>query len=307
MKQIYLHALFGLFMLLATPGIAQNLVKGVVLDKKTKQVLPGITVVIRGTEAGTTTDREGSFQLAMPSDTATLHFESIGFKRKNLAVKAGDSIIVKLPTGCIIDYFYVPYIGLSLNSGLPHTPFGGQLTLFQPYLFTTSSMQPAARAELEYRAGARASYRSATLAIDELLSDCNWNVDVAAELSRLHLNRPGVTFSRRSIGANVTWNRHRWPVWLAAGQGQEMREGSGAWRSGMEVGSQYYMRITRRHYVQLLGRVAWWQSTWQWQGSAEYQYKRYALATTYRQAGNYYREVGLRLEVKLYIRKQQAQ
>ena len=70
------------FLLLATllrVGLAQTrTVTGRVTDQKTGEGLPGVTVLVKGTTTGTSTDADGSFSLAVPPAGATLVFSSIG-------------------------------------------------------------------------------------------------------------------------------------------------------------------------------------------------------------------------------------
>lgn len=58
--------LFSLSMLFAyaTNGYAQNMVRGVVTDV-TGDPLPGVSVVVKGTTTGTTTDIDGRYSLSM--------------------------------------------------------------------------------------------------------------------------------------------------------------------------------------------------------------------------------------------------
>ena len=53
-------------------------VSGRVTDQKTGEGLPGVTVLVKGTTNGTSTDAEGSFKLSVPQVGATLVFSSIG-------------------------------------------------------------------------------------------------------------------------------------------------------------------------------------------------------------------------------------
>lgn len=70
------------WLLLATllqAALAQTrAVSGRVTDQKTGEGLPGVTVLVKGTTNGTSTDADGSFTLAVPQAGATLIFSSIG-------------------------------------------------------------------------------------------------------------------------------------------------------------------------------------------------------------------------------------
>ena len=60
------------------------IIKGVVKDSK-GSVLPGVTVIIKGTSVGTATGIDGNFSLNLvKQDTATLLFSFVGMKTKEV-------------------------------------------------------------------------------------------------------------------------------------------------------------------------------------------------------------------------------
>lgn len=99
-KKIRLHVCFSLF-LLALPStmFAQTgSIKGVVLDAETKESLPGVNVLIRGTSFGSATDFNGVYDIRAirPGDYA-LEFSYVGFERKlytGIKVEEGKTTIL---------------------------------------------------------------------------------------------------------------------------------------------------------------------------------------------------------------------
>ncbi|MBC7570239.1 MAG: SusC/RagA family TonB-linked outer membrane protein [Spirosoma sp.] len=89
MKQLIYTSLWVLILsgtLLATVIQAQDRrVTGVVLSTKDKQPIPGVTILVRNTELGTTTDAKGEFTLNVPPN-ATLVFSSIGFAGQTVTI-----------------------------------------------------------------------------------------------------------------------------------------------------------------------------------------------------------------------------
>lgn len=69
------------------------IVTGVVKDA-TGETLPGVGIHIKGQEGAFGTDGEGKFEINIKTKTATLTFSYIGFKTKEIKVKAGDNITV---------------------------------------------------------------------------------------------------------------------------------------------------------------------------------------------------------------------
>ncbi|EDM35480.1 putative outer membrane protein [Pedobacter sp. BAL39] len=71
-------------------------VTGIVIDSKTKQTIPGASVVLKGAAAGTVTDKNGRYTIAVPNDEATLVFAFIGFRKQEVNVGGRRSVDVVL-------------------------------------------------------------------------------------------------------------------------------------------------------------------------------------------------------------------
>jgi len=70
-------------------------VKGVVADGQNNP-LAGVTVRVKGTTLGTTTDQDGKFTISVPDNKAVLVFSFIGFKAQEITVGEGRSFNVAL-------------------------------------------------------------------------------------------------------------------------------------------------------------------------------------------------------------------
>jgi len=70
-------------------------VNGKVTDSQTGEALPGVSVLLKGTATGTTTDTKGEFTLDVPDD-GTLLFSFIGYGTQEISVNAQTSITVSL-------------------------------------------------------------------------------------------------------------------------------------------------------------------------------------------------------------------
>ncbi|MEN7547687.1 TonB-dependent receptor [Rapidithrix thailandica] len=76
-------------------GFLQEIkVNGIVKDVKGAP-LPGVTILLKGTSTGTTSDMEGHYSLNVPAD-ATLQFSYIGFETQEVAVGNRNSIDITL-------------------------------------------------------------------------------------------------------------------------------------------------------------------------------------------------------------------
>ncbi|WP_128544145.1 SusC/RagA family TonB-linked outer membrane protein [Larkinella soli] len=80
----------------AGPMVQQMMVQGVVTAEETGDPLPGVSVVVKGLQRGTTTDGQGAFQLSVPDDRATLVFSFIGYETQEVAVGNRSRLAVAL-------------------------------------------------------------------------------------------------------------------------------------------------------------------------------------------------------------------
>ncbi|HLR32073.1 MAG TPA: carboxypeptidase-like regulatory domain-containing protein, partial [Fodinibius sp.] len=71
-------------------------IEGQVLDQQTRETLPGVNVIIKGTTTGTTTDAEGGFSLNVPSLQDTLVFSYVGYQTREVPIDGREQIEVSL-------------------------------------------------------------------------------------------------------------------------------------------------------------------------------------------------------------------
>lgn len=77
------------------PEVRSMAVKGRVADEK-GAILPGVNVVIKGTQQGTTTDGNGNFSLDVPDENAVLVFSFVGYVSREIVVGSKTLIEVAL-------------------------------------------------------------------------------------------------------------------------------------------------------------------------------------------------------------------
>ncbi|MEA1897621.1 MAG: SusC/RagA family TonB-linked outer membrane protein [Bacteroidota bacterium] len=76
-------------------GYAQVSISGVVTDKKDGMPLPGVTIMLKGTQAGTITNIDGEFTLSADAN-ATLVFSYVGFASVEVALEGRTSLNIQL-------------------------------------------------------------------------------------------------------------------------------------------------------------------------------------------------------------------
>ncbi|GAB3261253.1 TonB-dependent receptor [Larkinella harenae] len=80
---------------LETAPVAERSVTGLV-KSETGEGLPGVSVVIKNTSRGTTTDADGRFKLVLPEGAETLVFSFVGYQNQEVAVGTKTVIEVQL-------------------------------------------------------------------------------------------------------------------------------------------------------------------------------------------------------------------
>lgn len=72
-------------------AFAQRTVSGKVTDES-GEGLPGVSIIIKGTTTGTTTDLDGNYSISVPDDNAVLVFSSVGMETQEITVGAQSRI-----------------------------------------------------------------------------------------------------------------------------------------------------------------------------------------------------------------------
>ncbi|WP_353719147.1 TonB-dependent receptor plug domain-containing protein [Dyadobacter sp. 676] len=95
----------------AKPETADRTVTGVVVDEK-NAALPGVSVILKGTNRGTTTDGQGKFSLLVPDDPAALlTFSFVGYQSQDVALGAQTifNIALKPDVGALDEVVVIGY------------------------------------------------------------------------------------------------------------------------------------------------------------------------------------------------------
>ena len=71
-------------------------ITGKITDARNGKGIPGVSVVFRGTTAGTTSSADGSYSINVPQSAQSITFSSIGFGTQEIALGSSNTIIVSL-------------------------------------------------------------------------------------------------------------------------------------------------------------------------------------------------------------------
>ncbi len=95
-RNLFCGALFLFFFGILGARAQQLTVSGTVKDAETGQALPGVTIAVKGTTTGTSTNSAGAFQLSVPDAKDTLKVSYIGYQTKEVAVNGRGTINIEL-------------------------------------------------------------------------------------------------------------------------------------------------------------------------------------------------------------------
>jgi TonB-linked SusC/RagA family outer membrane protein len=87
---------FFALLLFCTSLVAQEIVLTGKVSENNGTAIPGVTILVKGTSKGTTTDGNGAYKLSIPNDKATLIFSYIGFASQEFIVGNRTSLDVTL-------------------------------------------------------------------------------------------------------------------------------------------------------------------------------------------------------------------
>ncbi len=104
--------LVGLLILMGSLGFAQKNVSGVVIEETKAgkfRPIPFANVYWLGTQAGTSTDTTGYFELPMNPDTRRLIFSYVGYSSDTVKVEQPDKLTIILKHEQVLDAVEVVY------------------------------------------------------------------------------------------------------------------------------------------------------------------------------------------------------
>ncbi|OAQ40277.1 hypothetical protein A5893_04815 [Pedobacter psychrophilus] len=90
------NALFAFFCLLCLDSFSQETVITGVVKDQTGISLPGVSVSVKGTTSGVSTNESGIFSIKVPNPQSTLVFRYLGFKTKEQAVGTNNNLTIIL-------------------------------------------------------------------------------------------------------------------------------------------------------------------------------------------------------------------
>ncbi|MBD2721846.1 carboxypeptidase-like regulatory domain-containing protein [Hymenobacter armeniacus] len=260
--------------LFSSAAFAQATVSGRVVDAKSDEGLPGVTVLQSGTANGVSSDVHGYFSFTVPNqpDSVALTVSSIGYLTQRLRVAAGSNSIIRLvvdPKPLPVCRFGPPRAEVGVFSGMHYAPFGGTLRLYGPRLFR----QPLAPSVSYQTNFARNHALHLGLGLPAIHRFHSLNITETLDYQRLRA--PGANTAFDSYTATLGLNAgfiggRRLPTFLLGAGYAEWRsiqDEVAAQRSGYgyTAGLQFNA-LPEPFNVYVSAQATRWPDAWQWQG-----------------------------------------
>ncbi|WP_317174935.1 TonB-dependent receptor plug domain-containing protein [Hymenobacter qilianensis] len=96
MKKILLMSMVLILTLFRQVSAQDRSISGRVTDRQTGEGLPGVTVLLKGTTNGISTNADGTFTLGVPAAGGSLVFSSIGYTQQEVVIGQGNEVNVAL-------------------------------------------------------------------------------------------------------------------------------------------------------------------------------------------------------------------
>ncbi len=92
-------------------------ITGIVYDVETKEMVPGVSIVVKNFDTGTITDINGYYSITVPEGASVLKFSFIGYNSQNINIGFGDEINVGLSAAEVaLDELVVTAFGVSRSN-----------------------------------------------------------------------------------------------------------------------------------------------------------------------------------------------
>jgi hypothetical protein len=200
-----LKTIFFLVLLISFSGWSQIQIKGIVLEKSSKDPLPGVIIVEKNTKNGTQSDYDGNFTITVADENAILVFTFIGIQTKEVKIENQTNLKVNLKEECHKDWFDTNRIGFYINSGVINNPLGGSVKI----AFPAMNFPRTLTSEMSYQTDTNDNqFINASLNFLHLFYNCNFDTDINTYYQNLQYEKK-IDLEKYSIETSLNFNRIR--------------------------------------------------------------------------------------------------
>ena len=274
-------AFFLIFPVCVTYG--QVTITGKVVETD-NEVLPGATVLEKGTENFTFTDMEGNFTLEVTDSHAIIEFRYIGLKTKEVTIREKRDFLIQLKDDCYIDFFDEKQIGIGLSADPVHHSWGGFFQISHPVF------RRAFIGKINYLSDFLDNHRlDASLGILHFLVDCDYNADMGLNYRDIKITET-FRFKNYTVEGKLNFSRPRifsQNTTLYAGFGLSdfhKQDIDFSKQAGYMLGFGTEIRFA--HYPHWLAlevsmKAVYWTNFWEWKGEIACKMNRMALSAEF--------------------------
>ena len=282
---------------------AQTIIKGRVVDKRDKFPLPGVTVLEMGTFNGAVTDIEGNFALTLSDPESQIMFKFVGFETVIYEkLIPGTFHEIRLKVDCIKCWFDGREIDLGLSSGILETPFGGNFGVSHRIKKqVTIKLQTNYQTDLK-----RTHFWQTQLELAHLIVNCTYDADFRVNHTRIEKS---FGFNFESYLAETVINIdifsslyffgiNRLNFGIGKSRFRFSKDSSLRESYGYAIGLGGYVHDFKGiSYIN--GKVAYWNSFWEFQGEVSKSFKRVSYSIRYTKI-DHFEEVSLKLSYRFH-------
>ncbi|GAB2775391.1 TonB-dependent receptor [Rhabdobacter roseus] len=96
MKKLFLMLLLGWIMLPSVNAQQTRTLRGTITDAASGEALPGVSLIVQGTQTGTSTDASGAYSLSLPAGATTLVVSYVGYVSQTLEIGTQSTLNLSL-------------------------------------------------------------------------------------------------------------------------------------------------------------------------------------------------------------------
>src|SRR4051812_29260622 len=90
------NVLLILLLIVTSFAQAQVVLKGKVVNEKTREPLAFVSIAVKNTNGGTTSDIDGKFEIILPSNSSTLLLSYVGFESRAISITNNSFLTITL-------------------------------------------------------------------------------------------------------------------------------------------------------------------------------------------------------------------
>ena len=165
-------------------------------------LLPGVTVLEKGTKNGTETNLNGEFQIFASNKNSIISFHYLGYITKEIKLNDKTHIEITLKKDCTIHWFDQKKIGLYLNTGTINNPIGGEFQISYSPNYNWSTIKTG----ISYQTNLKNNkFLYAFVNFHHLFVSCDFNADINSSYKNLDYDN-NIKLSAYSMEASLNFN-----------------------------------------------------------------------------------------------------